>query len=41
MGLEVIWTKKAIDTFGKRIAYLEEIGRKRKYLISLIALTCF
>jgi plasmid stabilization system protein ParE len=24
MGLEIIWTKKAIETFGKRIAYLEE-----------------
>lgn len=24
MGLEIIWTKRAIKTFGKRIAYLEE-----------------
>jgi hypothetical protein len=24
MGIEIIWTKKAIQTFGKRIAYLEE-----------------
>jgi plasmid stabilization system protein ParE len=24
MGIEIIWTKKAIKTFGKRIAYLEE-----------------
>jgi hypothetical protein len=24
MGAEVIWTKKAIKTFGDRIAYLEE-----------------
>lgn len=24
MGVEIIWTKKAIKTFGNRIAYLEE-----------------
>jgi plasmid stabilization system protein ParE len=24
MGTKIIWTRKAIDTFGKRIAYLEE-----------------
>jgi len=24
MGLEIIWTKRAVKTFGKRIAYLEE-----------------
>lgn len=24
MGLEIVWTTKAIDTFGKRIAYLQE-----------------
>jgi plasmid stabilization system protein ParE len=24
MGTEIIWTKRAIKTFGKRIAYLEE-----------------
>ncbi len=24
MGPEIIWTEKAIDTFAKRIAYLEE-----------------
>jgi hypothetical protein len=24
MGIEIIWTKRAIKTFGKRIAYLEE-----------------
>jgi hypothetical protein len=45
MGPEIIWTKKAIETFGKRIAYLEEhwtekeifnfTDRVNKYLISL------
>jgi hypothetical protein len=24
MGFEIIWTSKAIQTFGKRIEYLEE-----------------
>lgn len=24
MGIEIVWTPKAIQTFGKRIAYLEE-----------------
>ncbi|MDP9048400.1 MAG: type II toxin-antitoxin system RelE/ParE family toxin [Bacteroidota bacterium] len=24
MGIEIIWTKRAVQTFGKRIAYLEE-----------------
>lgn len=24
MGIEIIWTKKAVQTFSKRIAYLEE-----------------
>ncbi|GAC1301205.1 MAG: hypothetical protein NVSMB24_03570 [Mucilaginibacter sp.] len=24
MGIEIIWTKRAVHTFGKRIAYLEE-----------------
>jgi hypothetical protein len=24
MGIEIIWTKKAVQTFGRRIAYLEE-----------------
>lgn len=24
MGPEIIWTKRAVKTFGKRIAYLEE-----------------
>lgn len=24
MGAEIVWTKKAIKTFGDRIAYLEE-----------------
>ena len=24
MGTEIVWTKKAVETFGKRIAYLEE-----------------
>ena len=24
MGIEIIWTKKAVRTFGKRIVYLEE-----------------
>ena len=24
MGIEIIWTKRAINTFGKRIAYLQE-----------------
>ncbi|HEY8783660.1 MAG TPA: type II toxin-antitoxin system RelE/ParE family toxin [Mucilaginibacter sp.] len=24
MGIEIIWTKRAVKTFGKRIAYLEE-----------------
>jgi len=24
MGPEIVWTKKAVYTFGKRIAYLEE-----------------
>jgi hypothetical protein len=45
MGPEIIWTKKAIQTFGKRIAYLEEhwtdkeilnfTSRVNEYLISL------
>jgi len=24
MGFEIIWTKKALNTFGQRIAYLQE-----------------
>ncbi len=24
MGFEIVWTKKAVKTFGKRIKYLEE-----------------
>jgi hypothetical protein len=24
MGFEIVWTKKAVQTFGKRIAYLEK-----------------
>jgi hypothetical protein len=24
MGFEIVWTPKAIETFGKRIVYLEE-----------------
>jgi hypothetical protein len=24
MGVEIIWTKRAVETFGKRIAYLQE-----------------
>jgi hypothetical protein len=24
MGTEIVWTKKAIETFGQRIAYLEK-----------------
>jgi hypothetical protein len=24
MGAKIIWTRKAVETFGKRIAYLEE-----------------
>jgi hypothetical protein len=24
MGIEIIWTLRALKTFGKRIAYLEE-----------------
>jgi plasmid stabilization system protein ParE len=24
MGVEIVWTQKALKTFGKRIAYLEE-----------------
>jgi hypothetical protein len=24
MGIEIVWTKKAVESFGKRIAYLEE-----------------
>lgn len=24
MGVEIVWTRKAVETFGKRIAYLEE-----------------
>jgi hypothetical protein len=24
MGFEIVWTKKAVETFGKRIAYLED-----------------
>lgn len=24
MGIEIVWTKKAVQTFSKRIAYLEE-----------------
>ncbi|MFD0749593.1 hypothetical protein ACFQZS_05525 [Mucilaginibacter calamicampi] len=45
MGFEVIWTKKAIDTFGQRINYLEEnwtekeifnfTERVNEYLITL------
>src|ERR1700743_1416017 len=45
MGPEIIWTKKAIQTFGKRIAYLEEhwtemeifsfTSRVNEYLTSL------
>ena len=30
MGPEVIWTKRAIKTFGKRIAYLEEHWTERE-----------
>ncbi len=45
MGPEIIWTKKAIQTFGKRIEYLEEnwtekeifnfTSRVNEYLTSL------
>lgn len=45
MGLEIVWTKRAIKTFNKRIAYLEEnwtekeifnfTGRVNEYLTSL------
>src|SRR5882757_7716838 len=45
MGAEIVWTKKAIKTFDKRIAYLEEhwtekeifnfTGRVNEYLESL------
>ncbi|MBB6110450.1 type II toxin-antitoxin system RelE/ParE family toxin [Mucilaginibacter lappiensis] len=24
MGIEIVWTQKAVETFGKRIAYLQE-----------------
>ncbi|WP_183562007.1 type II toxin-antitoxin system RelE/ParE family toxin [Mucilaginibacter sp. SP1R1] len=24
MGIEIVWTKKAVETFGNRITYLEE-----------------
>jgi hypothetical protein len=24
MGIEIVWTRKAVETFGKRIAYLQE-----------------
>jgi len=24
MGLKIVWTPKAVETFGKRIAYLQE-----------------
>jgi hypothetical protein len=30
-GVEIIWTKRAVKTFDKRIAYLEEIGQKKRY----------
>jgi hypothetical protein len=30
MGIEIIWTKRAIKTFGKRIAYLEEHWTERE-----------
>jgi plasmid stabilization system protein ParE len=45
MGVEIIWTKRAVKTFDKRIAYLEEnwtekeifnfTARVNEYLISL------
>jgi len=33
MGIEIIWTKKAVKTFGKRITYLEEHWTEKRYLI--------
>jgi hypothetical protein len=30
MGLEIVWTKKAVKTFGYRIAYLEEHWTERE-----------
>ena len=30
MGPEIIWTQKAINTFGQRIAYLEEHWTERE-----------
>jgi hypothetical protein len=30
MGIEIIWTKRAIQTFGLRIAYLEENWTERE-----------
>ena len=30
MGIEIIWTKKAIKTFDKRIAYLEQHWTKKE-----------
>lgn len=32
MGFEIIWTNKAIETFSKRIAYLEEHWTEREIL---------
>jgi len=32
MGVEIIWTKRAIRTFGKRIAYLEEHWTEKEIL---------
>ena len=32
MGPEVIWTKRAVKTFGKRIAYLEEHWTEKEIL---------
>jgi plasmid stabilization system protein ParE len=32
MGVEIIWTKRAIKTFGKRIAYLEEHWTEKEIL---------
>lgn len=32
MGPEIVWTKKAIQTFGKRIAYLEDHWTEKEIL---------
>ncbi|MES2112977.1 MAG: type II toxin-antitoxin system RelE/ParE family toxin [Bacteroidota bacterium] len=32
MGPEIVWTKKAIKTFGERIAYLEEHWTEKEIL---------